>query len=308
MKISCHMDGSMSGYYHMMEDMPPDGLWDSDVESRDDGHYGGQYQWHLEHLQNYRRSHRMIHIRAQVRTVESNGWYQLDHSRRWFAAGDGSQTEMHLNRIWMDTRRWIAGDGSCEMDQERQMRINLLSYMNLRSYNRAQIYRYMVFQRHGSTEYDAKHYGKYCSEHYSEITNHAPTRQSWNAKYDPKPDPQVLQYCTHRTGHTRLNFGRATIFEVGDDSARFAITPTANNYCKANAETKLCETHSTIEKAGSSNLRRKVMANAPTNESRSRMRNKQFPLRSQFSVADPNWVSVFPRYTVATGHWLQNQS
>ena len=42
LKIPCHMDGSMSGYFLMMADMSPDGLWDCDEESMEDGHYGGQ--------------------------------------------------------------------------------------------------------------------------------------------------------------------------------------------------------------------------------------------------------------------------
>jgi len=42
LKISCHMDSSMSGYFLMMDNMSPDGLWDWDEESMEDGHYGGQ--------------------------------------------------------------------------------------------------------------------------------------------------------------------------------------------------------------------------------------------------------------------------
>jgi len=42
LKIPCHMDGSMSGYFLMMDNMSPDGLWDCDEESMEDGHYGGQ--------------------------------------------------------------------------------------------------------------------------------------------------------------------------------------------------------------------------------------------------------------------------
>jgi hypothetical protein len=39
-KIPCHMDGLMSGYFVTMYDMTPDGLWDCDEESMEDGHYG----------------------------------------------------------------------------------------------------------------------------------------------------------------------------------------------------------------------------------------------------------------------------
>jgi len=42
LKIPCHMDGSMSGYFLLMENMSPDGLWDCDEESMEDGHYEGQ--------------------------------------------------------------------------------------------------------------------------------------------------------------------------------------------------------------------------------------------------------------------------
>ena len=41
-KIPCHIDRSMSGYFLMMDNMSPDGLWDCDEESMEDGHYGGQ--------------------------------------------------------------------------------------------------------------------------------------------------------------------------------------------------------------------------------------------------------------------------
>jgi hypothetical protein len=69
----------------------------------------------------------------------------------------------------MDDRRGITGDGSQEMDHARRMTINLLSYMKLRSYNRAQICRHTMYGQHGSTEYDTEHY----SEHYSKIPNYA---------------------------------------------------------------------------------------------------------------------------------------
>jgi len=99
----------------------------------------------------------------------------MDRGRKWIAVGDGSRPERHCGR------RWMTGDGSCaemdcsticittgygwmtgggwqEMDDRGQMTINLFLYMKLRSYNRARICRHTVFQRHGSTEYDAKHY------------------------------------------------------------------------------------------------------------------------------------------------------
>jgi hypothetical protein len=42
LKIPCHIDRSMGRYFPMMEDMSPDGLWDCDENSIEDGHYGGQ--------------------------------------------------------------------------------------------------------------------------------------------------------------------------------------------------------------------------------------------------------------------------
>jgi len=125
----------------------------------------------------------MLPIRAQLCT----GWKPMagtkNHSRRWFADREG---------LWlqMDDRRWIKGDGSREMDQGRWMIINHLSYMKLRSYNRAWIGRHPVFKRHGSTKYDAKHYSNHYSGHDSKILNHAPTCPSSNAEYDPESDPE----------------------------------------------------------------------------------------------------------------------
>jgi len=41
LKIPCHMDRSMSGYFLMMDDMSRDRLWDCDDEPMEGGHYGG---------------------------------------------------------------------------------------------------------------------------------------------------------------------------------------------------------------------------------------------------------------------------
>jgi len=41
LKIPCHMDGSMSGYFLMMDNMSPDRLRDYVTESMEDGHYVG---------------------------------------------------------------------------------------------------------------------------------------------------------------------------------------------------------------------------------------------------------------------------
>jgi hypothetical protein len=126
-------------------------------------------------------------------------------------SGDGSRPDMDRDRIWMDDRRWMTGDGSQETDHGRRMTINLLSDMKLRSYNRARICRHTMYRRHGSTEYDTEHY----SGHYSEIPNYAATCPSFNAEYDPESDPESQLQCRYRTSRTRLIFGGATIFKEG---------------------------------------------------------------------------------------------
>jgi hypothetical protein len=40
--IPCNTNGSVIGYFLMMDDMSLDGLWAWDEESMGDGHYGGQ--------------------------------------------------------------------------------------------------------------------------------------------------------------------------------------------------------------------------------------------------------------------------
>jgi hypothetical protein len=81
----------------------------------------------------------MRFIRAQLRT----GWKRMAGSnwiatreglrpemddKRWIPSGDGSRPDMYRNRIWMDDRRWMTGDGSQEMDHGRRMTINLLPF------------------------------------------------------------------------------------------------------------------------------------------------------------------------------------
>jgi len=63
--------------------------------------------------------------------VETNGWNQLDHSRKEIAAGDGLRHDMDRDQLWMDDRRWMTGDGSQEMDHGRRMTINLLPYTKI---------------------------------------------------------------------------------------------------------------------------------------------------------------------------------
>jgi len=57
------------------------------------------------------QSRNAAHTSAITHRVETNGWNQLDHSRRWIAAGNGSRPDMDRDLIWMDDRRWMTGDG-----------------------------------------------------------------------------------------------------------------------------------------------------------------------------------------------------
>jgi hypothetical protein len=121
-----------------------------------------------------------------------------------------------------------------------------------------------------------------------------------------------LQY-RYRTSRTRFVFGGATIFKEGDDSAGFATTLTANNYRTGSAGTKHRETHSPIEKAGSGkctwrrsnnctprtakSANKEVVANAPTDESRSRMHKLQTRMRSRLCLGDPEIHSCYWKST-----------
>src|SRR5882757_6194637 len=90
------------------------------------------------------KSRNTDHTSAIMHMVETNGRNELDHSRRWIAAGNGlppemvnkrwilsgggSRQDMDRDQLWMDDRRWRTGDGSREMDHGRQMTINLLPF------------------------------------------------------------------------------------------------------------------------------------------------------------------------------------
>jgi len=41
LKNPCHVELPMSGYVLLMDDMSPDGLWDNDQQSQEDGCYEG---------------------------------------------------------------------------------------------------------------------------------------------------------------------------------------------------------------------------------------------------------------------------
>ena len=69
-----------------------------------------------------------------------------------------------------------------DIDVMRSYTVLEITYFDVKiqSCNRAQICRYTMYRRHGSTEYDTEHY----SEHTSEIPNYAATSPSFNAEYD----------------------------------------------------------------------------------------------------------------------------
>jgi len=50
---------------------------------------------------------------------------------------------------------------------------------------------YTMYRRHGSTEYD--------TEHYSEMPNETATCPSFNAEYDPEPDPNSASVIPSHT-------------------------------------------------------------------------------------------------------------
>jgi hypothetical protein len=85
------------------------------------------------------QSRNAAHTITISQRVETNGWNQLDHSRRWIAAGNGSRQEMDRGPKWIAAgdgsrpewhcgRRWMTGDGSQEMDHGRRMTMNLLPF------------------------------------------------------------------------------------------------------------------------------------------------------------------------------------
>jgi hypothetical protein len=51
------------------------------------------------------KSRNAAHTSAIMLIEETNGWNELDHSRRWIPSGDGSRPDMDRERIWMDDRR-----------------------------------------------------------------------------------------------------------------------------------------------------------------------------------------------------------
>jgi len=52
------------------------------------------------------KSRNADHTSAIMLIKETNGWNQLDHSRKWIVARDGSWPEMDRGRKWI-----AAGDG-----------------------------------------------------------------------------------------------------------------------------------------------------------------------------------------------------
>jgi len=57
------------------------------------------------------KSQNAAHKSPIMHMVETNGWNQLDHGRRWMTR-DGPSPEMDRGRIWIATGYgWLTGDG-----------------------------------------------------------------------------------------------------------------------------------------------------------------------------------------------------
>ena len=150
-------------------------------------------------------------------------------------------------------------------------------------------------------------------ERYSVIPNHAATCPIFNAQYDPEYDPESQLHCRYHTSCTRLIIGTAKHFKEGDNSAGIATTLTATNYHTGSTGLKHFETHSPIEQARSCKCTRRrsnnctprtpksapkeVVANPPTDESRSRMHKFQTQMRSRLSLSDPEIHSCYWKST-----------
>jgi len=108
------------------------------------------------------------------------------------------------------------------------------------------------------------------------------------------------------------------IFKGVGVSSGIATTPTANKYGTESAGTKQLETHSPTEESsiGISTWRRsnnctqitaksapsELMANAPKDQSRNRLRKSQSRVISRLRVSYPDSVSTIPRYPAAAGN------
>jgi hypothetical protein len=57
------------------------------------------------------KSRNAAHRSAFTHIEETNGWNQLDRSRRRMTAGDGSRSDIDPDWIWMHDRRWMTGGG-----------------------------------------------------------------------------------------------------------------------------------------------------------------------------------------------------
>jgi len=58
------------------------------------------------------KSRNAAHTSAIMHMVETNGWNQLDRSRRWIMAGDGFRPQM-------DDKRWILSRDGLRPDMHR---------------------------------------------------------------------------------------------------------------------------------------------------------------------------------------------
>jgi len=139
-------------------------------------------------------------------------------------------------------------------------------------------------------------------------------------------DPESQQQCRYRTSRSRMRsvVSGATIFKEGENVLESQQSLLRTITIPEVQERSTVIKHLPILKAGSGkctwrrsnkctprmakSVCREVMANAPTDGSRSRRVKLQPRMRSRLSLRDPDSVPTIPRYTAATGNQLQNQA
>jgi len=177
------------------------------------------------------------------------------------------------------------------------------------SYNWTQICRYTMYcWRHGSTEYNTKHY--------SERANYAETSLNFNPEDDPEWDfysaSVIPSYCENAdTTHLEAVWDKSS---AGQPSLKRGITvPESQQPLPWAMTVPQMQERSTIKRIHkwkrlvSACALREVMANTATDESRNCMSKVQSRMRSRLGLGDPDSVSTIPRYPAAAANQLQNQ-
>jgi len=139
--------------------------------------------------------------------VTRDRWREMDHVRRWIAAGYGSWPDMDRDRIWMDDRRWIMGDGwqSISFPFMKIFRLCEVipfskSWLWIQSTKfqwnpDMHVYDVPAAWLHRVRYHNIQTTTQSTTQHYSEIPNYAATYPSSNAKYDPESDPESQLQC-----------------------------------------------------------------------------------------------------------------